>query len=154
MSVDQIGWAVSPTEERALRERGPAAPEEPGGTKGLGLLLTLAAVIVVLLVARGFGAEARGTPLPAELAGLWEPSDSAYLGRTLELTPAAVILGLGDGQRSTHPIRTVVERESVVTRVFDVRYATSSGLQSMEIHLHPDGTLRLRNPSDVVWRRR
>lgn len=155
MSHDEIGWAFSAAEERSLRSaRAPERDDASAGAKGMGLLMALAGIIVVLLVVRSLPGSVQGADLPSVLAGVWTPDDSAYADRTLEFTHDAVILGQGAGHRSTHPLRTVVERESVMTRVFEVQYASTSGLQSMEVHVHPDGSIRLRNPSNVVWRRR
>ncbi len=150
----EIGWAFSAAEERSLRTSAPPPQDDPSpGSKGMGLLMALAGIIVVLLVAQSLPGTVQRAELPSVLAGMWVPQDTTYDDRSLEFTAETVILGMGEGRRSTHPLRAVIERESVVTRVFEVHYASTQGVQSMEVHLHPDGTIRLRNPSDIVWRR-
>lgn len=124
-------------------------------SKGSGVLVALAVLVLVLIVSRTVPSDAgRAVALPTELNGTWIAEGEIYEGRFFQVTSSQVVLGLGAGQTSTHPLRAIRERPSMVTRVFELEYATTEGIQSMEVHLHPDETIRLRNPSEVVWRRR
>jgi hypothetical protein len=132
-----------------------SSPTSPDTSREPGLLLALAVLVVLLLCVRpSESGPATTAILPSDLAGTWFAEGELYRNRFFELTPNQLVLGLGTGPSRTHPLTAVVVGDSSTTRVFDLRYAAPDGIQSMEVHLKPDGTLRLRNPEHVVWRRR
>ncbi len=141
------------SERRALLEVVTSTP--PDQTRRMGLLVALGVLVLLLLGLRVFQAEPVTTvAVPTAVVGRWVAEGEIYGDRFFELTPTQLVLGLGDGPGRSHELKATIERKSLGIRIFELRYAAADGLQSMEVHLHPDGTMRLRNPSQVVWRRR
>lgn len=156
MSPDRFDGVDGVAEERWRRTAPSArAPDSGAASRRRRALMTaMVAAIVMLVVFRAPRPETSGIPLPATLVGVWVAETAPHVGRTLELSPDSVILGRADGERAAHALRRVRERDDALPRIYEVRYHSDVGFQSMELHLHYDQTLRLRHPADVVWRRR
>lgn len=156
MSPDEFDRVCGVAEQRrrGTASSGRAPVSGSVSRRRRGLMRALVAIIVVFAVSRAPRLETSGIPLPTTLAGVWVAETAPHAGRTLELTPDSVILGQADGARAAHALRLVLERDDALPRIYEVRYHSDVGSQSMELHLHYDQTLRLRHPADVVWRRR
>ncbi len=87
----------------------------------------LSARTALLVVALGLLALACGDRSlegpPPELQGMWTPEGGRYAGRSLEIRPDAVVLGLGERVTERHPLETVlVRRLDDDARRFTLRY--------------------------------
>jgi hypothetical protein len=92
--------------------------------------------------------------VPRELSGRWVTSDPRYAERMLiiERYRVALMLELGPAGRERHPIEEVRVWNVPDGRGYRIRYGID-GTQSVDVFIAHDGTLRLKHPSDVVWRR-
>jgi hypothetical protein len=98
-----------------------------------------------------------GTPfdgVPREIAGRWVTNDPQYADRQLviERDRVDLLLELGPAGRERHPIQEVRGWDTSNGRGYRVRYGVE-GEYAVDVFVTPDGTLRLKNPPEVVWRR-
>ena len=52
------------------------------------------------------------------------------------------------------PIGGHLEVEAADHWVYKINYASPDGVAVLEVFLHADGILRLKNPNEVVWTRK
>ena len=90
---------------------------------------------------------------PDELMGTWTTDDARYADRFLTFTQERLTVGLGDQGRATYPIRSIRVEVAPVHREYIVTYEGEEGDELMEIFVYDDGLMRLKNPSEVQWRR-
>ncbi len=91
---------------------------------------------------------------PQELVGRWSTVDPAYADRALEIGTDVVALDMGPGLRQWYPILSTRSWEESGNTAYLITYETIGGDElEVEVHLYADGTLRLRNPSHMVWTR-
>lgn len=117
-------------------------------------LIGLVAVVLLLLTRPA----ERGEPLegvPRELAGRWVTSDPRYVDRVLIIEPERVnlVLEMGPEGRERHPIVAVRGWTEPTGRGYRIRFGASDQEQLMDLSVGEDGTLRLKNPAEVVWTR-
>jgi hypothetical protein len=119
------------------------------GLTGLGAI-----AIVALIVTRPREIGDRFDQIPREVAGRWVTSDPRYADRMLviERDRVDLLLELGAAGRERHPIDEVRGWDAGGSRGYRIRYGVNHDLV-MDVLIAADGTLRLKNPSDVVWRR-
>ena len=77
-----------------------------------------------------------------------------YADRAFVIGADELQLHVGDGIVSYHPIVSVRQDVEADHWVYQIAYSSADGDALLEVFLHADGILRLRNPNDVVWRRR
>ncbi|MDH3205757.1 MAG: hypothetical protein OEO79_04055 [Gemmatimonadota bacterium] len=91
---------------------------------------------------------------PAEIIGTWQSSDPRYQDRAMVILEDEVELRLGAaGDPALYTVTELRRTDSVDFVAYQLSYSTPEGMALLELHLLPDGTARLRNPADVVWRR-
>ena len=91
---------------------------------------------------------------PDELLGTWTTDDSRYADRYLTFTRDRLTLGLGSEGRLSYPIESIRVDVGAVHREYAVTYEGDGDEETMEVFVYDDGLLRLKNPSDIQWRRR
>ncbi len=91
---------------------------------------------------------------PDELVGMWATEDRRYADRAFEIHNDHLELHLGEeGGIQSHPILSVRAVQAPDSWAYEIAYESPQGERTLAVRLHPDGVLRLRNPSDMVWRR-
>ena len=92
---------------------------------------------------------------PEELVGMWVTENPGYSDRAFVIDHDHIELHLGaEGGIQSHPILSIREVQTPDSWAYEIDYGTSEGERTLAVHLHPDGALRLRNPADMVWRRK
>ncbi len=93
--------------------------------------------------------------VPRELAGRWVTTDPRYADREflIERDRLDLTLDLGPGGRARYPVVSVRSWQERDRRGYRVHYGTGDEARVMEVYVLRDGTLRLKNPPDVVWKR-
>ena len=150
----------------APRTRGRRGPERRSGVRRGGarlkavLLIAVAAIIVLALEivvnreSSGEDSTALAAP-PEELVGTWVTEDPRYSGSALVIGFDHIELDPGEeGEMRSHPILSIRAVQGPDSWAYEIDYGTSGGDRTIAVHLHPDGVLRLRNPADMVWRRK
>lgn len=99
----------------------------------------------------------RGEPfegVPRELSGRWVTSDPRYADRVLvvERDRVDLVLEMGPEGRERYPIREVRGWAEGSGRGYLILYGREEEYR-VEVFVAEDGTMRLKNPSDVAWRR-
>ena len=116
-----------------------------------------AAVLAIIAVAPRFFPEpgVRGDGIdhpPPELVGRWTTTDSLYADRSLEIQEGVVAIGMGPGLREWYPILSTRLWAEQGYTAYVITYESIEGDEmEIEVHLQSDGTLRLRNPSQMIW---
>ena len=91
---------------------------------------------------------------PAELQGTWRTDAEAYADRFMAIRANDMVMGFGaEAPEAFLPLVAIRTWRGEGFNAYALDYGDPDGPQSMEVHVYPDGTLRLRNPDDVVWRR-
>ena len=91
--------------------------------------------------------------LPPSLIGTWVTENERYADRAFVIGQDDLELHVGDGNISYHAILSVRETEEADHWVYQIAYSSQDGEAVLEVSLHADGILRLKNPNDVVWTR-
>ena len=92
--------------------------------------------------------------LPPALIGTWVTDHQRYADRAFVIGQDDLELHLGDGVVSYHSILSVQEIVGADHRAYRINYTSPDGPAMMEVFLHADGILRLKNPNYVAWTRR
>jgi len=122
----------------------------------LRFFLFVAVAFVVAVLPRFFPepsalGEAIDTP-PEALVGSWTTVDTLYADRALHIGTDVVALDMGPGLREWYPILSTTAWVEEGYTGFSITYETIEGDEmEVEVHLLSDGTLRLRNPSHMIW---
>ena len=138
------------------RRESPPPEKKSHGAQLAGVAVVLAASMILM---QGIlNGPNPGEPLdaaPPDMVGDWRTADPRYADRGFRLTENDIVILRGPddppGGGHIESIRTWKEYANDIVRV---AYTTEGGEDVIDFVLHPDGTLRLRNPSDVVWSRR
>ncbi len=92
---------------------------------------------------------------PEELVGMWVTENPGYSDRALVIDYDHIELHLGEaGGIRSHPILLIRAVQGPDSWAYEIDYESSQGERTVAFQLHPDGVLRLRNPADMVWRRK
>ena len=91
--------------------------------------------------------------LPPSLIGTWVTDHERYTGRAFVISQDDLELHVGDGVVSYHSIVSVQETVEADHWAYRINYTSSDGPAVLEVFLHADGVLRLKNPNYVVWTR-
>ena len=144
------------TKERRALER--ASGDRRGGARLKAALLIAVAVIAVLALEIVVNRESSGDVLaapPEELVGTWVTENPGYSDRALVIGYDHIELHLGEeGGIQSHPILLIRGVQGPDNWEYEIDYEGSRGETTLAVHLYPDGVLRLRNPADMVWRRK
>jgi hypothetical protein len=117
----------------------------------LGISIALSAVLVLDIVA-SMEPEGLETP-PVSILGTWVTDDARYADRAFEMLENEIVLHVGDGVTTRHAIQSI-ERDALGDSWnYEIIYASPDGEQTLAFVVHPGGILRLKNPSEVIWRR-
>jgi hypothetical protein len=93
--------------------------------------------------------------IPVELRGTWITDVEAYQGRFMEIGAKDLRLGFGSEAPDAYfPLISIHRRDEGGFSAYVLEYFDPEGQQLLELHMTYDGDLRLRNPSEVVWRKR
>lgn len=127
----------------------------PGLTKA-SIAASLAAGAVAFFIARAaFGPDPNVMQqAPQPLLGRWVTEESRYADRAFVIHPDEYHIVIGRDSVLAYALKEVRRVELDGLEAFQVTYHTRDGETTQEIRLHPDGTASLKNPPDVVWRRR
>ena len=132
-----------------------------GGARLKAVLLMAVAAIAALGLETAANRESSGEDFtvlgapPEELVGTWVTEDPRYSGSALVIDFDHIELDPGEeGEIRSHPILSIRAVQGPDSWAYEIDYGTSGGDRTMAVHLHPDGVLRLRNPADMVWRRK
>ena len=91
---------------------------------------------------------------PEELVGMWSTENRRYADRAFEIHNDHLELHLGEeGGIQSHPILSVRAIQAPDSWAYEIAYESPQGERTLAVRLYPDGALRLRNPSDMEWRR-
>ncbi len=150
-----------PTQTGERRGPGPRAAVRQGGARFTSIFLIAVAAIAVLALeivgnreSSGIGYTVLAAP-PEELVGMWVTEDPGYSDRALVIGYDHIELHLGEeGGIQSDPILSIRAVQGPDRWTYEIDYESSVGDKTVVIHLHPDGVLRLRNPADMVWRRK
>ena len=91
---------------------------------------------------------------PPEILGTWVTDDPRYAGRAFIIREDEFHLQVAPGQILVNSVNTIRRIPHPEYDAYEITYFTSEGESAHEVHLYPDGVLRLKNPADVVWVRR
>ena len=91
---------------------------------------------------------------PPEILGTWVTADARYDDRAFVIREDEFHLQVASGQTHVSSVNAIRRTTHAEYDVYQITYFTPEGESVHEVHLYPDGTVRLRNPSDVVWVRR
>lgn len=92
---------------------------------------------------------------PIELQGTWVTDVEAYQGRYMIIGAKELDLAFGaEAPEAFYPILSIHTQEGTDYTIYVLEYSDAEGQQLLEVHLSRNGDLRLRNPNDVVWRKR
>ncbi len=92
---------------------------------------------------------------PEELVGMWTTENRGYSDRAFVIGYEHIELHLGEeGEIRSHPILLIRGVQGPDNWEYEIDYEGSGGETTLAVHLYPDGVLRLRNPADMVWRRK
>jgi hypothetical protein len=121
----------------------------------IALYLSLSAILVMglQLVVMRIDRDVLEAP-PPDIIGTWETDDPRYEDKDFVISAEHLAIGYGDGQSSTHVIRSISAEQTGDTWAYEITYGSPDGDQAFDFFLRPGGVLQLRNPPEVVWRRR
>jgi hypothetical protein len=110
--------------------------------------------VIALMATRPADVGTAFDEIPREIAGRWVTSDPRYADRMLviERDRVDLLLEMGPDGRERHPIRQVRGWTAGSERAYRIEYGTEDEFL-VDVFVAADGTLRLKNPPDVVWRR-
>jgi hypothetical protein len=133
-----------------------APPRRPPRFSRLALAVAAVGLIATFLLIVTWPTEI-GEPfdgVPRELSGRWVTSEPRYADRmiVIERDRVDLLLELGPEGRERYPIVEVRGWPAGGGRGYRIRYGADRG-QVMDMFVAQDGTLRLKNRADVVWRR-
>ena len=143
--------------------RGPESPSgaRQGGAQFKAMVMIAVAAIAVLALEIVANRENSGEDYtvlaapPEELMGMWTTGDRRYSGSALVIGSDHIELDPGEaGAIRSHPILSIRAVQGPDSWGYEIDYGSPGGERTMAVHLHPDGVLRLRNPPDIVWRRK
>ena len=144
------------TRERRGPERRSGARRDRARFKAM-LLIAVTAIAVLALdiaVDRESSGDVLAAP-PEELVGMWVTENPGYSDRAFVIGYDHIELHLGEeGGIRSHPILLIRGVQGPDSWEYEIDYEGSEGETTLAVHLHPDGVLRLRNPADMVWRRK
>ncbi len=147
---------------RTRERRGPerrSSSRRRGARLKAALLITVAAIAVLALEivanrSSGEDSTVLAAP-PEELVGTWVTENPGYSDRALVIGHDRIELHLGEeGGIRSHPILLIRGVQGPDNWEYEIDYEGSGGETTLAVHLYPDGVLRLRNPADMVWRRK
>ena len=91
---------------------------------------------------------------PPSLIGTWVTESERYADRAFVIGQDDLELHVGDGIVSNHAILSIQEVEAPDHWAYKINYTSPDGAAVLEVFLHADGVLRLKNPNDVAWTRK
>ena len=145
---------------RTKEKRGPerrSSIRRSGARLKAALLMAVAGIAVLALeivVNRESSGDVLDAP-PEELLGMWVTENPGYSDRAFVIGYDHIELHLGEeGGIRSHPILLIRGVQGPDSWEYEIDYEGSGGETTLAVHLYPDGVLRLRNPADVVWRRK
>jgi hypothetical protein len=145
---NEVVWEDAPRRRKPVPRR--------RGVSLLTIVLTGVGLIAVaaLIVTRPTEIGDPFEGVPRELSGRWVTSDPRYADRMLviERDRVDLLLELGAAGRERHPIAEVRGWSVPGGRGYRIRYG-ADGEQTVDVFIADDGTLKLKNPPDVSWRR-
>ncbi len=97
-----------------------------------------------------------GEPVPEGLLGRWTTEDPRYAGRSLEITPTAVRIGLDSAPAgAAHPITFVTVRRAPQATFVTFEYREEGEAHTLALTYLPPpfGTFTLKHPAEAVWRK-
>ena len=144
------------TRERRGPERRSGIRRDRARFKAM-LLIAVTAITVLALdiaVDRESSGDVLAAP-PEELVGMWVTENPGYSDRAFVICYDHIELHLGEGGGiRSHPILLIRGVQGPDSWEYEIDYEGSGGEATLAVHLYPDGVLRLRNPADMVWRRK
>ena len=149
-----------PEPPRTRERRGPDRRSgiRRSGARLKAALLIAVAAIAVLALEIAVNSESSGDVLaapPEELVGTWVTENPGYSDRAFVIGYEHIELHLGEeGGIRSHPILSIRGVQGPDSWEYEIDYEGSGGETTLAVHLYPDGVLRLRNPADMVWRRK
>ncbi len=146
------------TRERRGPERRSGARRSEARFKAALLIAVAAIAVLALEIVANRSSGEDSTVLaapPEELVGTWATEDPRYAGSALVIDHDRIELDPGEaGGIRSHPILSIRAVQGPDSWLYEITYGRSGGERTIAVHLHPDGVLRLRNPPDMVWRRK
>ena len=151
---------------KPLRTRVKSGPKRPSGVRRGGarlkavVLIAVAAIAVLALeIVANRGSSGEGYTVlaapPEELVGTWATEDRLYAGSALVIGHDHIEIDPGElGGVRSHPILSIRAAQGPDSWAYEIDYGSSGDERTVAVNLHPDGVLRLRNPADMVWRRK
>lgn len=118
----------------------------------IGGAVAVVAFVVIRALIGPDPAVVEGTP--AEIVGTWETSDERYADRSFVIRDGEFWLQVALDSVVPYAIDQIRRFERADHQEYELTYHTRDGAATQVFLLNPDGTLRLKNPPDVVWRRR
>ena len=118
----------------------------------VGAVTALIAFLIIRALVGPDPAVVRGTP--EEIQGTWTTTDERYAGRAFEIREDEFWLHLGPDSVMPYRISEIRRYDRADHGEYEVTYHTREEATTQVFRLFPDGTVRLNNPSDVVWTRR
>ncbi len=139
-----------PEPPRTRERRG---PERRSDIRRSGARLRAVLALEIVVDRESFG-DLLDAP-PEELVGTWVTENPGYSDRAFVIGYEHIELHLGeDGGIRSHPVLLIRGVQGPESWEYEIDYEGSGGETTLAVHLYPDGVLRLRNPADVVWRRK
>ena len=150
-----------PPRIRGIRGPGRRSGVRQGGARFTAVLLMAVTAIAVLAVEIVVNRESAGEEFtvlaapPEELVGMWVTENPRYLGSALVIGYDHIELHLGEkGGIRSHPIVSIRALQGPGSWAYEIDYGSPGGDPPLAVRLYPNGVLRLRNPADIVWRRK
>ena len=148
---DELTPTISPSVRLAMLKRRRAIRT----AKRIAGALTL---VVAFLVVRAITAPDPSIldEVPPSILGRWVTDDERYRDREFIILEEEFRLRVGSAPEDVRafPLREIYHFGEEAGTRFEIVYASADGDSSHEMTLLADGTVRLRNPPEVVWRRR
>jgi hypothetical protein len=116
-------------------------------------VISLFAIAAINAFSSGDGLE--HGPIPEEVLGTWTTTESRYADRAFEIRQDTLVIFVGDGDSTVHPIDDVEIEDLGGPLLLTVHYADEGGPNRFAFYYDPvdGGLIRFKNQRHMKWNR-